>query len=38
MWPKEIRSDLRAGMKAKHYKEYDLSERYIRRYDLMHGR
>ena len=36
MWPKEIRSDLRAGMKAKHYKEYDLSERYIRRYGLLH--
>jgi hypothetical protein len=32
MWPKEIRSDLRAGMKAKHYKDFDLSERYIRRY------
>ena len=33
MWPKEIRSDLRAGVKAKHYKDYDLSERYIHRYD-----
>jgi len=35
MWPKEIRSDLRAGMKAKHYKDFDLSERYIRRYDSL---
>ena len=34
MWPKEIRSDLRAGVKAKHYKDYDLSERYIRRYGM----
>ena len=35
MWPKEIRSDLRAGMKAKHYEDFDLSERYLRRYDLV---
>ena len=33
MWPKEIRSDLRAGMKAKHFEDFDLSERYMRRYD-----
>ena len=35
LWPKEIRSDLRAGMKAKHYEDFDLSEKYIRRCDLM---
>ncbi|TFY75127.1 hypothetical protein EWM64_g8886 [Hericium alpestre] len=32
MWPKEVRSDLRAGIKAKHQQDYALSERYLRRY------
>ncbi|KAH9941779.1 uncharacterized protein BXZ73DRAFT_88203 [Epithele typhae] len=31
MWPKEVREDLRAGIKAKHQGELDLSERYLRR-------
>jgi hypothetical protein len=35
IWPKEIRSDLRAGVKAKHYKDFDMSERYISRYESM---
>ncbi|TFK83595.1 hypothetical protein K466DRAFT_498180 [Polyporus arcularius HHB13444] len=31
MWPPEVRADLRAGIKAKHQGDLDLSERYLRR-------
>ncbi|KAI0760396.1 hypothetical protein C8Q74DRAFT_224617 [Fomes fomentarius] len=31
MWPPEVRGDLRAGIKAKHQGDLDLSERYLRR-------
>ncbi len=35
MWPPEVRADLRAGIKAKHQGDLDLSERYLRRYVLL---
>ncbi|GJE94833.1 hypothetical protein PsYK624_110080 [Phanerochaete sordida] len=31
VWPKEVRSDLRAGIKAKNQEDLGLSERYLRR-------
>ena len=31
MWPPEVRGDLRAGVKAKHQGDLELSERYLRR-------
>ncbi|OBZ67454.1 TPR repeat-containing protein P27G11.02 [Grifola frondosa] len=31
MWPEEVRGDLRAGIKAKHQNDLNLSERYLRR-------
>ncbi|KAI0370552.1 hypothetical protein BV20DRAFT_281681 [Pilatotrama ljubarskyi] len=31
MWPPEVRSDLRAGVKAKHQGDHDLSARYLQR-------
>lgn len=31
IWPKEVRSDLRAGIKAKNQEDLGLSERYLRR-------
>jgi len=31
MWPKEVRGDLRAGIKAKNQGDFDISERYLRR-------
>ncbi|KAI0947767.1 hypothetical protein AcW1_009444 [Taiwanofungus camphoratus] len=31
MWPKEVRGDLRAGVKAKNQSDLSLSERYLRR-------
>lgn len=33
MWPKEVRSDLRAGIKAKNQGDLGMSERFLRRYD-----
>jgi len=30
IWPKELRPDLRAAVKAKHQNDLDLSERYFR--------
>ncbi|KAA1472550.1 hypothetical protein DENSPDRAFT_838861 [Dentipellis sp. KUC8613] len=31
MWPKEVRNDLRAGVKAKHQNDFGISERFLRR-------
>jgi hypothetical protein len=31
LWPKEVRGDLRAGIKAKHQGDLDLSARYLER-------
>ncbi|KAI0659691.1 hypothetical protein C8Q70DRAFT_980398 [Cubamyces menziesii] len=31
MWPPEVRADLRAGIKAKHQGDFDLSARYLKR-------
>ncbi|CDO74577.1 hypothetical protein BN946_scf184583.g4 [Trametes cinnabarina] len=31
MWPPEVRADLRAGIKAKHQGDHDLSARYLQR-------
>ena len=31
MWPKELRADLRAGIKAKYQGNYKLSEQYLRK-------
>ena len=31
MWPKEVRGDLRAGIKAKHQGDFETSEKFLRR-------
>ena len=32
MWPKEVRGDLRAGIKAKNLGDLGMSEKFLRRY------
>lgn len=32
IWPKEVRSDLRAGIKAKNQGDLEMSEKFLRRY------
>jgi hypothetical protein len=31
IWPQEVRSDLRAGLKARYQENYELGEQYLRR-------